>query len=62
MKTIQKKIIVMLMMAMLVLMGVCPSPASAANEVGRVLLTPILHERRQDRQGHGLCNLPRGGF
>ena len=41
MKTIQKKIIVMLMMAMLVLMGVCPSPASAANEVGRVLLTPI---------------------
>ena len=41
MKTIQKKIIVMLMMAMLVLMGVCPSPASADNEVGRVLLTPI---------------------
>lgn len=41
MKTIQKKIIVMLMMAMLVLMGVYPSPASAANEVGRVLLTPI---------------------
>lgn len=41
MKTIQKKIIVMFMMAMLVLMGVCPSPASAANEVGRVLLTPI---------------------
>ena len=41
MKTIQKKIMAMLMMAMLVLMGVCPSPASADNEVGRVLLTPI---------------------
>ena len=41
MKTIQKKIMAMLMMAMLVLMGVCPSPASAVNEVGRVLLTPI---------------------
>lgn len=41
MKTIQKKIMAMLMMALLVLMGVCPSPASAANEVGRVLLTPI---------------------
>ncbi len=41
MKTIQKKIMAMLMMAMLVLMGVCPSSASADNEVGRVLLTPI---------------------
>ncbi len=41
MKTIQKKLTAMLMMALLVLMGVCPSPASADNEVGRVLLTPI---------------------